>query len=105
MLQRTVSTMSDVTLVDLIIESDVRQPGPSVYDEWRSELDRAIDLAGLTAAEHHVLVKRHGLDGEETAPTLEQVGDELGVSRETISKYEKRAIAKLEKIIGRKIVL
>jgi DNA-directed RNA polymerase sigma subunit (sigma70/sigma32) len=104
MRQLAVLTMSDVTLLDLIIESDVRQPGPSVYDGWRSELDRAIDLAGLTAIERHVLARRHGLDGEETAPTLEQVGDELGV-RETASKYEKQAIAKIEKVIGRKIVL
>ena len=47
----------------------------------------------------HVLQRRYGLDGMEPA-TLQQVGDELDLSREAIRKIEQQALAQLQRAVA-----
>jgi RNA polymerase sigma factor, sigma-70 family len=52
-------------------------------------------LSTLTEREQIVLTKRFGLDGNEPM-TLEEVGQEMNVTRERIRQIEKKAIIKLK---------
>jgi RNA polymerase primary sigma factor len=47
-------------------------------------------ISRLPERHQHVLVKRYGLDEEETA-TLAQLADELGVSKERIRQLQREA--------------
>jgi RNA polymerase sigma factor (sigma-70 family) len=49
----------------------------------------------LPARSWYVLTRRYGLDGGEPA-TLQQVGKDLGISRESVRKIEQRALAQLK---------
>jgi DNA-directed RNA polymerase specialized sigma subunit len=63
------------------------------YDAASEELQKK--LATLTDIERCVIVKMYGLDGAQVAPTLEEVGAEVGRSRETIRKIKIAAELKL----------
>lgn len=54
----------------------------------------------LPARSWHVLQWRYGLDGREPA-TLQQVGDQMGLSREAIRKIEQQALAQLQRAVLR----
>ena len=45
----------------------------------------------------HVLARRFGLDGE-TPQTLEEVGAELGITRERVRQLESRALRELRSV-------
>ena len=51
-------------------------------------------LASLSARERRIIEMRFGLDGEGSR-TLEEVGTELGFTRERIRQLEKETLAKL----------
>jgi RNA polymerase primary sigma factor len=58
-----------------------------------SELQSALD--GLNERMRHVLELRFGLNGE-PPKTLEEVGAELGVTRERVRQLESRALRELQ---------
>ena len=68
------------------------------YDEqiMKQELDTKVDelLTGLSTREKEILRMRFGFDGE--AKTLEEIGGEIGLSRERVRQIEKRAKTKLQ---------
>jgi RNA polymerase primary sigma factor len=60
-------------------------------------------LATLTPREEEVLRRRFGI-GEETGHTLQEVGDEFGVTRERIRQIQAKALSKLRRTGRRKMV-
>ena len=68
------------------------------YDEqiMRQQLDAKVDelLLDLPEREKQILRMRFGFDGE--VKTLEEIGKQIGVSRERVRQIEKRAKAKLQ---------
>jgi RNA polymerase primary sigma factor len=78
---------------DLIEDVSSAQPDESTAVELRSgELARA--LATLNPRMRRVLALRFGLDGQQ-ARTLEEIGSELGVTRERVRQLESRALREL----------
>jgi len=76
--------------------------------ETSEEVDHEVDLAGmrselveflgrLDAREQVVLGARFGLDGAPRAPSLNELGQRLGVSKERVRQLEMRALKKLRK--------
>jgi RNA polymerase primary sigma factor len=92
-LETPVGTEENSSLADFI--EDERLPGPAdqasrhLLKEQMNEI-----LSGLTERERKVLEMRFGLkDG--TSRTLEEVGQEFGVTRERIRQIEAKALRKL----------
>jgi RNA polymerase primary sigma factor len=81
---------------DLIEDESSAQPDERTAAELRhGELARALER--LSPRMQRVLVLRFGLDGE-NARTLEEIGVELGVTRERVRQLESRALRELRRI-------
>ena len=83
----------DATLGDLIKAPDVIDPQMAVE---ASALRKVVGeaLEGLTPREQRILRMRFGIGGT-TDHTLEEIGQEFGVTRERIRQIEAKALAKL----------
>ncbi len=84
---------SDSELADNVPDKDTIEPSEAATQEL---LRKAIEdaLSSLSEREQQVLSSRYGLvDG--TPQTLEEVGEQLGVTRERIRQIETRAIRRL----------
>lgn len=68
-----------------LLDGDVKQ----LVDEWLSE---------LTEKQREVVVRRFGLRGHEAA-TLEQVGEEIGLTRERVRQIQVEALKKLRRVL------
>jgi len=78
---------------DMIEDVSSARPDERTANELRSgELERA--LSRLNPRMRRVLSLRFGLDGEQTR-TLEEIGTELGVTRERVRQLESRALREL----------
>jgi RNA polymerase primary sigma factor len=97
------SAMPDAASLDKPLGSgeDASELGSLVEDQASSEVSEAVvrdmevgwlgeAMSRLPERHRHVLVKRYGLDEEETA-TLAQLADELGVSKERIRQLQREA--------------
>ncbi len=82
-------------LAELIADKQVRPPAEAAVQlVLRDELEKVMEK--LTERERVVLRLRFGMrDGR--PHTLEEIGDELGVSRERVRQIEKEALAKLRR--------
>jgi RNA polymerase sigma factor (sigma-70 family) len=81
------------TLQDLL--SDARQDGPSEVADANERVHKLTQLLNtMNPREKMVLVRRHGLDGEEPA-TLADLGKTLGVTKERARQIEKKALRTL----------
>ena len=84
---------SDRTLGDLLAVDDPAVGELVEAAERRAAVQQA--LAVLTAREREVLGLRYGLAGHAQERTLEEVGRQLGVSRERVRQVEERALRRL----------
>jgi len=82
---------------DFIPDSKSLNPSEECFSLLRSEKLQKL-LEGLNEKEKSVLVMRFGFDGEDPR-TLEQAGQNLGVTRERIRQIEERALKKIRSAI------
>lgn len=82
-------------LAELIADKQVRPPAEAAVQlVLRDELEKVMEK--LTDRERVVLRLRFGMENGRPH-TLEEIGDELGVSRERVRQIEKEALAKLRR--------
>ncbi len=80
-------------LLDTIADATQWQPDSFVVGESaREQIDEV--LINLDGRDKYVIVRYFGLDGDEPL-TLDQIGDQLGVTREQIRQIKERALSRL----------
>jgi RNA polymerase nonessential primary-like sigma factor len=101
--ERTASTDSSVmsdsgkTLLDTIADNAVKDPTETLQEESiHSNLEDC--LSQLTDKQREVVERRFGLHGYQVS-TLEQVGKEIGVTRERVRQIQMDALKKLKRIL------
>jgi RNA polymerase nonessential primary-like sigma factor len=57
-------------------------------------------IASLTDKQREVLELRYGLNGHESGQTLSEISKKIGISHQQVSMREKRALQKLEAVLG-----
>jgi RNA polymerase primary sigma factor len=84
---------NESTFVDQIVDDRTDAPDKGAYaDSLRRDMERALEA--LTDRERTILVRYYGLSGVK-ARTLEEIGKEMGYTRERIRQIKEQAIDKL----------
>jgi RNA polymerase nonessential primary-like sigma factor len=88
---------SDKTLFDTLADDPSRDPANLLQDE---NLRESIDLwlTELTEKQRDVVVRRFGLYGHENS-TLEEVGKQIGLTRERVRQIQVEALKRLREIL------
>jgi len=88
---------SDKTLLETIADSNAPDPVDTLQQEdVHSNLEEC--LAQLSAKQREVVERRFGLHGHKVS-TLEEVGHEIGVTRERVRQIQMDALRKLKRIL------
>lgn len=88
---------SERTIVETIADTKVSDPSEILQDSnLRNSVNRWLD--DLSEKQRDVIVRRFGLRGHETA-TLEQVGAEIGLTRERVRQIQVEALRRLKDIM------
>jgi RNA polymerase sigma factor (sigma-70 family) len=83
----------DLRLEDALSDSEVEDPAETHDARFlRGALER--ELESLSPRERAILEARFGMEGGEP-PTLEEIGQQMGLSRERVRQLEHRALARL----------
>ncbi|MBA3843933.1 MAG: sigma-70 family RNA polymerase sigma factor [Actinobacteria bacterium] len=83
-------------VADLIEDINSESPDAATNVQARS-VDLAAALERLNPRMQHVILRRFGLDGK-PAQTLEEVGQDLGITRERVRQLETRALRELRTV-------
>jgi RNA polymerase nonessential primary-like sigma factor len=88
---------SEKTLVDTSPDQQVSHPACILQD---TDLSESLDnwLGELTEKQREVVARRFGLRGYETS-TLEEVGREIGLTRERVRQIQVEALKRLRDIL------
>jgi RNA polymerase nonessential primary-like sigma factor len=93
----TVMRESGKTLLDTIPDNNVKDPTETLQEEnVHSNLEDC--LSQLSDKQREVVERRFGLHGYSVS-TLEQVGQEIGVTRERVRQIQMDALKKLKRIL------
>ncbi|WP_176503140.1 RNA polymerase sigma factor RpoS [Cobetia sp. 5-11-6-3] len=88
---------SDKPLIETIADENDTSPESSLVDvDVKAHVDEW--LAELTDKQMEVVVRRFGLRGHEAA-TLEEVGEEIGLTRERVRQIQVEALKKLRRML------
>jgi RNA polymerase primary sigma factor len=87
------SDQDDNALVDYLMDENAEMPDERAYDHALSE-DMVKALNTLSERERVILTLYFGLNGEDPL-TLEEIGKELGLTRERIRQIKEKAIQRL----------
>ena len=88
---------SERTVVETIADTKVSDPSEILQDSnLRNSVNRWLD--DLSEKQRDVVVRRFGLRGHETA-TLEQVGAEIGLTRERVRQIQVEALRRMKEIM------
>ena len=88
---------SDKSLLDTVADENTLNPAEQLQgDDLREGIDRWLDE--LTEKQREVLARRFGLRGHETS-TLEEVGNEIGLTRERVRQIQVEALRRLREIL------
>lgn len=92
-----VGSESDKPLIDTIADEGVASPESDlVHHDMKAHVD--IWLSELSDKQKEVVMRRFGLRGYESA-TLEEVGDEIGLTRERVRQIQVEALKKLRRML------
>jgi len=95
-LESPVGEEEDSKLGDFLEDKESLSPQESaIYQLLRGHVDEFLEM--LSPREQKILRMRFGLNDEGKAHTLEEVGQEFGVTRERIRQIEAKALQKLKK--------
>jgi RNA polymerase primary sigma factor len=84
---------NESTFMDQIVDDKTASPDQGAYDDsLRRDMARALEL--LTERERTILTRYYGLNGVKPR-TLEEIGKEMGYTRERIRQIKEQAIDKL----------
>lgn len=88
---------SDKTLLDTLTDDRPSDPCELLQDD---DLSESIDqwLSELTDKQREVVIRRFGLRGHESS-TLEEVGQEIGLTRERVRQIQVEALKRLREIL------
>lgn len=88
---------SEKTVVDTVADQDVSDPVELLQE---SDLSQSLDgwLDELSEKQREVVARRFGLRGHETS-TLEEVGKEIGLTRERVRQIQVEALRRLRDIL------
>ncbi|PKM31676.1 MAG: RNA polymerase sigma factor RpoS [Gammaproteobacteria bacterium HGW-Gammaproteobacteria-11] len=88
---------SDKTLLDTLTDEQSTDPCDLLQDD---DLNASIDswLSELTEKQREVVTRRFGLRGHESS-TLEEVGKEIGLTRERVRQIQVEALKRLREIL------
>lgn len=88
---------SDKTLLDTLTDDRPSDPCELLQDD---DLSQSIDawLSDLTEKQREVVIRRFGLRGHESS-TLEEVGQEIGLTRERVRQIQVEALKRLREIL------
>jgi len=92
-LDLTMGDAETTTLGDLLPDPAAPRPDDVAEAQERAAAVRAA-LANLAPRERAILTARHGLDGEPPR-TLQDIGHDLGLTRQAVHQAEARALARL----------
>lgn len=89
----------DLTFIDTVASPDDHQPATQLEEQdLKQNVDQWLEL--LPAKHREIIARRFGLRGFESA-TLEEVGKEIGLTRERVRQLQLEAMAKLRRIMER----
>ena len=90
---------TDKTLLDTLTDEKPNDPCDLLLDD---DLSSSIDqwLSDLTEKQREVVVRRFGLRGHESS-TLEEVGQEIGLTRERVRQIQVEALRRMREIFER----
>ena len=92
-LEQPLPGTDDLRLEDALSDSEVEDPAETHDARFlRDSLER--ELESLSPRERAILEARFGMEGGEP-PTLEEIGQQMGLSRERVRQLEHRALARL----------
>ena len=88
---------SEKTVVETIADTKVSDPAQLLQDS-NLKKNMNIWLDDLSEKQREVIIRRFGLRGHENA-TLEQVGEEIGLTRERVRQIQVEALKRLKEIM------
>jgi len=101
-LNQPVGSDGDGEFGDLFADPEAADPAEEAAEAVRRQAVRRA-LAGLPERERRVLELRFGFEGE--AASLEEIGRELGMSRERVRQIERDSLARLERELAEAVSL
>ncbi len=99
-LEQSSAPGQDLTIKDLLQIEDRPSPEDLVVRQALKKLVRS-EIARLRPRERMIVKSRFGLDGEEPK-TFQELGDDLGLSRERTRQIEREALERLRRRLHRK---
>ena len=93
------SAHSERLLMEAVADGNLSDP-TSVLQDAEVQLRIEEILQQLNEKQRHVVESRFGINGQETA-TLEEVGEDIGVTRERVRQIQVEALRRLRKILER----
>jgi len=91
-----------VTGQDELLDAAADHRAAPVPEERSEDVREALaeGLAALTERERTIVTEHYGLFGRTAAQTLEQLGQQFGVTKERVRQIEKRALNKLQQALS-----
>ncbi len=84
-------------ILDIASSLRIYDPKEANLPELRESID--VMLSRLSSLERSILINHYGLDDEGRSKTLDQMGKDLGISKERVRQIELRALRKLRRIV------